>query len=506
MSADSYPKVPGIDARQFALPTQGRMGDADYRAAVEVLRDHVGEKKKLFLGYQANQKLSFSKLGDLLDLQLNNLGGPFQTGGFGVQSKWIERAVLDYFASLWRAKRPWDQTDTESYWGYVLSMGSSEGNLYALWNAREYLEGLSVVGDDAPGTHDLILREPDAATPSPVALCSDQTHYSVRKALRALRIEAREIQSTADGAIDIDDLARVGEPLARSKRPMIVVLNFGTTFTGAYDDVERAVACVRGLYETHAGDFWHAVPYDDAGHADLRTRAWFHVDGALGAAFAPYLEGTDHVLPKFDFDVGVHSIVTSGHKWMGAPFPCGVYLSKRDFQLFPKSVDYIGAVDSTFSGSRNGLAAVVLWSYLAQTGFEANKEKALRLQQLAADAQARLDAFAAELAPEPLNVTRADNSLSVVFRGLVGELTRKYSLSSERVASDDGRRWEHFSHIFVMDHFEMATLDALIADIRERRAAGQPVFKISEPADVGTGGRGASIPNSARGYSGDDSI
>ena len=34
-------------------------------------------------------------------------------------------------------------------------MGSSEGNLYALWNAREYLEGLSVVGDDAPGTHDL---------------------------------------------------------------------------------------------------------------------------------------------------------------------------------------------------------------------------------------------------------------------------------------------------------------------------------------------------------------
>ena len=254
------------------------------------------------------------------------------------------------------------------------------------------------------------------------------------------------------------------------------------------------------------GGYWHKVPYDDAGHADLRTRAWFHVDGALGAAFAPYLEDTEHALPRFDFAVGVHSIVTSGHKWMGAPFPCGVYISKRDYQLFPKAVDYIGAVDSTFSGSRNGLAPVVLWSYLARTGFEGNQAKALRLQQLAADAEAMLRALARDLAPEPFHVHRSPHSLSIVFRGLVTELTRTYSLSSERVVRPDGKTWDHYSHVFVMDHFALPTLQQLADEIRTRVAAGLPVFKPSDPADPGTGGPGAPIPNSARGYSGDEQI
>ncbi|MEM6989003.1 MAG: pyridoxal-dependent decarboxylase [Myxococcota bacterium] len=504
MSSKGYPKVPGVDARRFELPLRDPLSGEDYAAAMESLRSHVAEKKRLFLGYQANQRLGYAALGDLLDMQLNNLGGPFETGGFGVQSKWVERAVLDYFASLWRANRPWDSDDNESYWGYVLSMGSSEGNLYALWNAREYLEGLSVVGDDEPGTHDLILREPAEPVPSPVALCSDQTHYSVRKALRALRIDAQEVKADADGAIDIEDLRRIAEPNARQQRPMIVILNFGTTFKGAYDDVGAAVRCIRALYDEHGGGYWHNVPYDDAGNLDRRSRAWFHVDGALGAAFAPYLEGTPHQLPKFDFEAGVHSIVTSGHKWMGAPFPCGIYLSKRDYQLFPKAVDYIGAVDSTFSGSRNGLAPVVLWSYLAQTGFAGNQAKAVRLQELAEGAEATLRALDDDLGSDDLQVHRSPHSLSIVFRGLVSELTRKYSLSSERVLRDDGTMWDHYSHIFVMEHFDPATLALLVGDIRDRRANGLAVFKEPDPADAGTGGRGTRIPNSARGYSGGD--
>ncbi len=504
MASEGYPKVPGIDAAQFELPLQGRISDAAYASALDTLRSHIADKKRLFLGYQANQSLSFAELGEFLDMQLNNLGGPFETGGFGVQSKWIERAVLDYFASLWRANRPWDKEDNESYWGYMLSMGSSEGNLYALWNAREYLEGLSVVGDDEPGTHDLILREPTETVPSPVALCSDQTHYSVRKALRALRIDAREVKADGDGAIDLEDLARVAEPIARSRRPMIVILNFGTTFKGAYDDVGGAVDCIKKLYDDHGGGYWHNVPYDDAGNLDRRSRAWFHVDGALGAAFAPYLEGTAYELPKFDFQAGVHSIVTSGHKWMGAPFPCGVYLSKRDFQLFPKAVDYIGAVDSTFSGSRNGLAPVLLWSYLAKTGFAGNRDKAVRLQELARDAEETLRALDDELGAGALRVHRSPHSLGVVFRGLVPELTRKYSLSSERVLRDDGTMWDHYSHIFVMEHFDPAVLNLLVGDIRRLRAEGSSVFKASDPADAGTGGQGTKIPNSARGYSGGD--
>ncbi len=29
----------------------------------------------------------------------------------------------------------------DAYWGYILSMGSSEGNLMAFWMARDYVAG-----------------------------------------------------------------------------------------------------------------------------------------------------------------------------------------------------------------------------------------------------------------------------------------------------------------------------------------------------------------------------
>ncbi len=70
-----------------------------------------------------------------------------------------EVAVLDYMARLWSSKTPFDPTQGDSYWGYVLSMGSTEGiipplyhlvylyylgNTYGLWQARDYLQGKSL--------------------------------------------------------------------------------------------------------------------------------------------------------------------------------------------------------------------------------------------------------------------------------------------------------------------------------------------------------------------------
>ena len=88
-------------------------------------------QKSNFLGYQANQALDFkTDLSEYLNYHVNNIGDPFQSGNFTVNSKFVERAVLDYFASLWHARWPYEKDDTcskewrESYWGYVLSMGS----------------------------------------------------------------------------------------------------------------------------------------------------------------------------------------------------------------------------------------------------------------------------------------------------------------------------------------------------------------------------------------------
>ena len=70
---------------------------------------------------------------------------------------------------------------------------------------------------------------------------------------------------------------------------------------------------------------------------------WFHVDGTLGAAYAPFLQMAyvngcmeQKPPPVFDFQLNfVSSIVTSGHKWISVPWLCGIYISKNKFQLRP---------------------------------------------------------------------------------------------------------------------------------------------------------------------------
>ncbi|MFD2284413.1 hypothetical protein ACFSUJ_34900 [Streptomyces lusitanus] len=50
----------------------------------------------------------------------------------------------------------------------------------------------------------------------------------------------------------------------------------------------------------------------------------------------------------------------SGHKWPGAPWPCGIYMTKVKYQISPPSQpEYIGAPDTTFAGSRNGFSPLI---------------------------------------------------------------------------------------------------------------------------------------------------
>ena len=80
----------------------------------------------------------------------NNAEDPFTCGSMTMNTKWMEVNVLDlYYASLWNAKWPHNAQDPETYWGYVLSMGATEGNLYSACNARDYLSGKFLFYDPA---------------------------------------------------------------------------------------------------------------------------------------------------------------------------------------------------------------------------------------------------------------------------------------------------------------------------------------------------------------------
>ena len=77
------------------------------------------------------------------NFMMNNGGGPFESigdCGHPNNTKLLECNVLDYYASLWHAKWP----HNESYWGYLLNMGSTEGNIHTIWSAQSYLCGCHI--------------------------------------------------------------------------------------------------------------------------------------------------------------------------------------------------------------------------------------------------------------------------------------------------------------------------------------------------------------------------
>lgn len=72
----------------------------------------------------------------------------------------------------------------------------------------------------------------------------------------------------------------------------------------------------------------------------------------------------EEVIPERPLN-GCHSIVTSGHKWPGVPWPSGVFMQRRQTQILADNIGYIAGNDSTFAGSRNGHTPLLLWSYWA---------------------------------------------------------------------------------------------------------------------------------------------
>ncbi|MBO2450734.1 hypothetical protein J4573_26760 [Actinomadura barringtoniae] len=480
-------------------------------AALDKLSAYYDRRAPRAMGYQVRQGLSEAQtLGRFLRHHINNAGDPFVDGRFTVHSRWLERAVLDYYARLWHASIPADRSNAsdEDYWGYVLSMGSTEGNLYALWNARDYLDGNALVGDritigDGEVSRTTYTRAshpddgPNAYTP--VAFFSQDTHYSHLKGMNVLDIAAFYdmgadrypgecpltspgtqtvagwpvgVPSTGGddgpGTIDIDALAALVDFFAAKGHPILVCFNVGSTFKGACDDVEGACARLRPIFEKH-DLVRRKVHYDpaDPNVYDIRDGYWIHVDAALGGAYLPYVEKA-HDLgqhpwrpPVFDFRVPeVASIVTSGHKYPGAPFPTGVYLSKIGRQISPPNDPaVIASPDTTFAGSRSGLAAIAMWNHLArrsEVDHITEIVSALRLADYAAD---RLR----DLGPH-LEVGHTPNSLSVWFRQPAEQVVDAYCLACVPLNVNGVQR--DFSHIYLMPHVTQQVIDEFVAALK----------------------------------------
>lgn len=493
--------TPSLNPKDFALPPGG-LSPADRNQLMMNFSDYIATQKSKFIGYQADQKLDYEDTKYFLDVHVNNIGDPFTPGNFTLNSKVMESAVLDYYAKLWNAKLPHDPDDPESYWGYVLSMGSSEGNIYGLWNARDYLAGKRLMRDIKPSgrkqvnyKHPLPIQSNENAY-TPIAFFSEDTHYSITKFMRVLQIptydeignryypdqnpvtpdgkwSSPEVPSLdgkmGPGTVDIEKLATLVEFFASRGYPILVICNYGTTFKGAYDNVEAAGEALMPVFKKY-GLVDRTVHYDDG--TDIRNGYWIHVDGALGASYMPFIEMAyrKQLIPEkgpvFDFRLEfINSLVMSGHKWPGASWPCGVLMTKVKYQLAPPDdPEYIGSPDTTFSGSRNGFSSILLWDFLAKNSYDQQIKRAMYSEGIASYAYDQLIALQKEYTNLDLKVARSPLSLTVRFRKPNDKIVFKYSLSCETL-NIDGKDFA-FAHLYAMPSVTRELVDAFIDELK----------------------------------------
>lgn len=353
-----------------------------------------------------------------------------------------------------------------------------------------------------------IVSEVSALLP-PIAFYSQDTHYSVIKAMRVLNISTfndfgsgkykcplvyphdypngyskhyldkngwpLEVPSDEYGSIYIPALKKLVGFFASKKHPILVNFNFGSTFKGSYDNVGVAINELIPILKKYKM-YQRKIEYRPKRYA-YRTGFWFHVDGALGAAYMPFFEMIskqsinfrDFEFPIFDFRIKeLHSISMSGHKWIGSPWPCGIYMTKVKYQLQPPDDPmYIGSPDSTFAGSRNGFSPLILWDYLSRNSYEDLKKKALFVDQLLYYTKQEFDKLTLELGID-LWVEYSPLSLTIRFKQPNPDIIFKYSLSCEALYVNNEKR--SYSHIFIMESANKDKIDSLITDLKNPNA------------------------------------
>lgn len=378
----------GVERRSI-LPRQDR-------ERLDAFFCEIGKQRETFVGYPCSARFDYSELFRFLSFPINNVGDPFNPCTYHLHTRAFERDVLDWFAELMHAPKG-------DWWGYVTN-GGTEGNLYGLYLAREL--------------------HPDG-----MVYYSQDTHYSVIKNLRLLRMPNIMIRSLPNGEIDYEDL-RETIRIHRDVTP-IIFANIGTTMKEGHDDVGRIQAIIQEL----------AFPAH-----------YIHCDAALCGMTLPFIEDAN----VFDFRAGIDSLSISGHKFIGSPIPCGIVLAcKAVVDRIARSIEYVGTLDTTITGSRNGITPLMLWYAIRTQGREG-------FAQWVAGCLERAD-YAIECFHEiGLEAWRNPHAITVVIPRPSDSICKKWQIA---VHDENG-------HVIIMPHITMEKIDDLITDIISARMEG----------------------------------
>ena len=287
-------KLPDAKALDRALRKPMPEQPGDRSAILAQLRDTVfAAQAKLshprFFAFVPGPSNAVSALADLLASAHNPLVGSWLEAA-GPQT--LERTVIEWLAK--EAGLPYGA-------GGLFLSGGSISNLTAIVAAREWKFSTGKWGQGA-------------------IYFSEQTHASVRRALRILGFDNRQVRvipSGADFRLPMEALRKQMDLDSREGLvPFCVVANAGTTNTGAVDPLEEIAALCK------------------------ERRAWLHVDGAYGGVAVLCGEGKE-ALKGMEL---ANSIAMDPHKWLFQPYASSCLLVRDQKTLetaFHASADYL---------------------------------------------------------------------------------------------------------------------------------------------------------------------
>ncbi|BEV72730.1 histidine decarboxylase [Paludibacterium sp. THUN1379] len=353
---------------------------------------HCVKNQYFNIGYPESADFDYGSLERFMRFSLNNCGDWGEYCNYLLNSFEFEKDVIRHFAQLYRIA--FDQS-----WGYVTN-GGTEGNMFGCYLARELY-------------------------PDSTLFYSRETHYSVAKIVKMLRIKSQVVDALPNGEIDYQDLMR---KISQSgDRHPILFANLGTTVKGAIDDIGR----IQRLMQ-------------QAGFA--REDYYIHGDAALSGMILPYVDEPQ----PFNFADGIDSISVSGHKMIGTPMPCGVVLARKaNVDQISVEIDYIAAHDKTITGSRNGHTPLMLWYAIHATRFDEQKRRIGHCLQMAQYAVDRFQACG-------IDAWRHRNSITVVFPCPSEAVWKKHCLATSG---------EYAHLITTAHHLDTQAIDALIDDV-----------------------------------------
>ncbi len=348
-----------------------------------------------YLGFPNNMQYDYEFITKACGVYINNAGDPFSTLSWKKHSKHFEQQVVHFFLDLYHMPK-------KKGWGYITS-GGTEGNMEGMFLARESL-------------------------PKATLYFSKDTHYSISKAAKLMRIHFVEIKSQKSGEMDYAEFNRV---VSKNKTgEAIVLVNCGTTVKGAFDDLTKIKSILK---------------------KNKIKRTYIHVDGALSGMITPFVKKA----PFYSFDKGVDSIAISMHKFLGVPLMSGIVLAKKRYVDNVKNkVEYINSHDTTITGSRNGHSPLYAWYAIKKYG----KKK------LKADAKLCLENaryLHSKLQNAGYNSQLNDFSNTVYFDKPHKDVVSDWQLSC----------YGDIAHVVVMQHVDKTKIDEFFSDVIKKGAS-----------------------------------